>query len=73
MQEIWRNSWVVWVGGAWVAVWFEEVGGGWVITWFSGGTEGDQPLPTEMKGRLLEIDRQLTSNKGGWERGFIRI
>ena len=28
MQEIWRNSWVVWVGGAWVAVWFEEVGGG---------------------------------------------
>lgn len=51
MQEIWRNSWVVWVGGAWVAVWFEEVGGGgWVITWFSGGTEGDQPLPTEYEG-----------------------
>ena len=37
-------------GGAWVAVWFEEVGGGWVITWFSGGTEGDQPLPTEYEG-----------------------
>ena len=28
MQEIWRNSWVVSGGGAWVAVWFEEVGGG---------------------------------------------
>ena len=28
----------------------KKLGGGWVFTWFSGGTEGDQSLPTEYEG-----------------------
>lgn len=52
-------------GGAWVAVWFEEVGGGGCSHGFQEEPKGISHCQQSMKGRLLEIDRQLTSNKGG--------
>ena len=53
-------------GGAWVAVWFEEVGGGGGCSHgFQEEPKGISHCQQSMKGRLLEIDRQLTSNKGG--------
>ena len=54
-----------------MAVWFEEVGrGGGCSHGFQEEPKGISHCQQSMKGRLLEVDRQLTSNKGGGgERG----